>query len=60
MLTTAFSQTKDQEAASEKMVKKISKECPGCKRRIQKAGGCEHMQCTYPFTIHSGATFQQI
>ena len=36
---------------SEKAVVKISKICPskGCRRRIDKDGGCNHMTCMFDF-----------
>ncbi|KAL1968669.1 hypothetical protein VTN77DRAFT_1495 [Rasamsonia byssochlamydoides] len=30
---------------SEALVKEISKQCPGCKRRVERDGGCNHMYC---------------
>jgi hypothetical protein len=34
-----------EEKASLKAVERIAKKCPGCKRPIQKNGGCSHMSC---------------
>jgi hypothetical protein len=31
--------------ASRKLIKDTSKSCPGCKRRIEKNGGCDHITC---------------
>ncbi|RDI88617.1 hypothetical protein Vi05172_g1482 [Venturia inaequalis] len=33
------------EAASAAFISTNTKECPSCKSRIQKAGGCDHMTC---------------
>ncbi|KAH9214827.1 hypothetical protein DL95DRAFT_502494 [Leptodontidium sp. 2 PMI_412] len=30
---------------SEKTIRRIAKRCPGCKRYINKNGGCQHMSC---------------
>jgi hypothetical protein len=35
------------EEASKNLVGKISKQCPGCKSRIEKNGGCDHMTCKF-------------
>jgi hypothetical protein len=34
------------EAASLKTIQKQCKQCPGCKKNIQRNGGCDHMRCT--------------
>jgi hypothetical protein len=33
------------EKRSEKVIKQLAKRCPGCKRYINKNGGCRHMSC---------------
>jgi hypothetical protein len=33
------------EKKTEKIIKKIAKRCPGCRRYINKNGGCSHMSC---------------
>jgi hypothetical protein len=35
------------EAASTAFILSNTKECPGCKSRIQKDGGCDHMTCKF-------------
>ena len=32
-------------AASEAKIASTAKECPGCKSKIEKDGGCDHMTC---------------
>lgn len=34
---------------SQKVIAATAKACPGCKVKIQKNGGCEHMSCKPPF-----------
>ncbi|CZT24950.1 uncharacterized protein RCC_10679 [Ramularia collo-cygni] len=36
----------DEEDASELTVARISKQCPGCKTKITRICGCDHMTCT--------------
>ncbi|TLD28024.1 Diacylglycerol O-acyltransferase [Venturia nashicola] len=41
---------------SEEAIEQLAKQCPGCKSRIEKDGGCDHMTCklspsTFPLTI---------
>jgi hypothetical protein len=36
---------KAEEAASKKVISETAKQCPGCKRNIEKAEGCDHMTC---------------
>jgi hypothetical protein len=33
------------DAASRKLIKRTSRSCPGCKRYIEKNGGCDHITC---------------
>lgn len=42
--TTQKKRTEEDRATAEE-VAKISKECPGCGRAIQKIGGCDHVIC---------------
>ncbi|KAH6620068.1 hypothetical protein C7974DRAFT_225695 [Boeremia exigua] len=37
---------KEEEIASKKWLKEKAKRCPGCKRPIEKANGCDHMTCS--------------
>ncbi len=37
------------EKISEKIIRKIAKQCPGCQRYINKNGGCGHMTCKFRF-----------
>jgi hypothetical protein len=39
------------EKKSEKVIKKIAKRCPGCRRYINKNGGCPHMSCKSLFKV---------
>lgn len=36
---------REEEKASKKLMAKIAKTCPGCKRPIEKSYGCDHMTC---------------
>lgn len=36
-----------EEKKTEKIIKKIAKRCPGCRRFINKNGGCPHMTCEF-------------
>jgi hypothetical protein len=36
---------KEEEEASRLLVEEISKQCPGCKRNVEKVDGCDHMTC---------------
>jgi hypothetical protein len=36
---------KEEEEASRLLVEGISKQCPGCKRNVEKVDGCDHMTC---------------
>lgn len=38
---------KQEEKASETTIKMISKACPGCRCRIEKSYGCDHMTCKF-------------
>jgi hypothetical protein len=37
-----------EEKKTERIIKKIAKRCPGCRRFINKNGGCPHMTCELP------------
>lgn len=36
---------------SEEAIEQMAKQCPGCKTRIEKNGGCDHMTCKLPFPL---------
>jgi hypothetical protein len=36
-----------EEAASKKLINSTAKQCPGCKRNIEKIEGCDHMTCKW-------------
>jgi hypothetical protein len=38
---------KKEEEASRLLVEEISKQCPGCKRPVEKVDGCDHMTCKF-------------
>jgi hypothetical protein len=38
---------KNEEEASRLLVEEISKQCPGCKRPVEKVDGCDHMTCKF-------------
>jgi hypothetical protein len=40
---------KAEENASQQLIKKLAKKCPGCKRNIEKNNGCDHMTCKDPY-----------
>jgi hypothetical protein len=46
------------EEASLEEVAKISKPCPKCGSKLNKAGGCDHMTCEY--SMHDLMTFSRI
>ncbi|KAE8442251.1 hypothetical protein EG329_003722 [Mollisiaceae sp. DMI_Dod_QoI] len=35
----------EEDKKTEKIIKRLAKRCPGCKRYINKNGGCQHMTC---------------
>jgi hypothetical protein len=35
----------EEEEASKKLLAATTKQCPGCKRPIEKNMGCDHMEC---------------
>ncbi|KUJ07627.1 uncharacterized protein LY89DRAFT_359859 [Mollisia scopiformis] len=35
----------EEDKKTEKIIKRLAKRCPGCKRYITKVGGCQHMSC---------------
>jgi hypothetical protein len=37
----------EEESKSVKVIKTIAKRCPGCRRYINKNGGCNHMSCKF-------------
>lgn len=41
---------RDEEQANERIIKRTTKNCPGCKANIEKIDGCDHMtcKCFYP------------
>jgi hypothetical protein len=46
---------KREEAASRKLIAETTKQCPGCKRSIEKSFGCDHMSCKIPNLSHCDA-----
>jgi len=38
---------RDQEEASERVLARTAKKCPGCTRYIEKNRGCDHMTCEF-------------
>jgi hypothetical protein len=40
---------KAEESASKKLLNKLAKKCPGCKRNVEKVSGCNHMTCKDPY-----------
>jgi hypothetical protein len=45
-----------EEKKTEKIIKSIAKRCPGCKRFINKNGGCNHMSCKLDIMNQSRAS----
>lgn len=41
-----------EEAATEDLLRRTTTPCPSCGRRIEKTGGCNHVQCGNP---HAGS-----
>ncbi|KAF1938647.1 hypothetical protein EJ02DRAFT_354090 [Clathrospora elynae] len=35
-----------EELATQKLMRDTTKKCPGCKRKVEKSYGCDHMTCT--------------
>ncbi|KAK3721001.1 hypothetical protein LTR37_003291 [Vermiconidia calcicola] len=39
--------TEKEEAEAAETLKKVAKLCPGCKRKVMKTSGCDHIHCGY-------------
>ena len=46
---TRLARRSKEEKKTEKIIKSIAKRCPGCRRFINKNGGCNHMNCKCAF-----------
>ncbi|KAF2501288.1 hypothetical protein BU16DRAFT_451626, partial [Lophium mytilinum] len=43
---TDGTQKREEEKASEKLIRETAKKCPGCKGKVEKMSGCDHMTCS--------------
>lgn len=41
----------EEDRKTEKIIRRLAKRCPGCKRYINKNGGCQHMTCRFRILI---------